>query len=77
MRMSTPLECLNLVPKRVRGEREAMDEEKSIFDVQAEEILKPKEEATKNRNEDWNVWMAHLYLYIRLGKYAWATPLIS
>ena len=52
MRMSTPLECLNLVTKRVRGEREAMDEEKYIFDVQAEDILKPKEEATKNRNED-------------------------
>ena len=45
--MSTPLECLNLGPKRVRGKIEAMDEANSIFDVQAEEISKTKEEAKK------------------------------
>ena len=36
----------------VGGGRESIDESNSIFDVQAEEISKPKEEAEKNIMKD-------------------------
>ena len=52
MIMSIPLACLNLGPKRVFGKIESMDEANSVFDVQAEDISNPNEEATKIHNED-------------------------
>ena len=48
--MSTSLSCLSLGPKRVQGKLESIYEANSIFDVQAEEISKTKEVATKNYN---------------------------
>ena len=42
MAISTPLACLNLGPKQVQEEIQAMYEENSIFDYQAEEISKHK-----------------------------------
>ena len=75
MPISTALACLNLVPKLVHGEREAIYEANSILDVQAEEILKPKVEAAKKNDEGIEVWIKHLPLYPSLGKYPWATHL--
>ena len=52
MPISTALACLNLVPKLVHGEREAIYEANYVLDVQAEDISNPNEEATKNHNDD-------------------------
>ena len=51
MMVYTTLACLKLVPERVRGKIKYTDEANYIFYVQTEQILKPKEELTKNHNK--------------------------